>query len=780
MTTVLPFFVTTEEETPSFPLTEEYSTTESPTVPLTCIRKYFINNSTKKAYLIYEGYSGIPENLTISIIVWVVLFTAFIVIRRTVYGKFRGYTEDTLKDDSCNDCFNAYLGWIPFLFRLKYQQFSQKCGPDAVLYLQFQSHIITYMSIVTLISLAVILPVNFHGDLIADPNNFAKTTIANVDPDSALLWVHTIVALLYLVLAFFIMKSIKTKYLASRKEDLKTRTLLFTNLKASPSAEKMLIEFFRRYSRGEKERERYHDTMLESFNYAYDVNGISKVFEERQRVHQLRQHAERMINAGQREHMWTHTLGCCCLCCWENGWACGPNQMDCLEYYREEEKHLTIKYQRLLARTLSAPLDVAFVTFSSEQMCRRVYAHMARMKHCRQRCVQLACYPGGTLDVRRCAVYYAPEPEDVNWQNLSHSRCFWWFKAVIVNVILCMILFIFTTPSVIMNLLDELRYRKALEALNSPALVNIVPVFLLLLFSSLLPAVVYLSESLIGHWTKSKEHKLIMMKSFVFLLLMILILPSLGLTSARALVQWLADRDQGSIMRWDCIFLPDNGAFFVNYLVAAAFIGTSMQLLGVWRLICLTWRLVVAKSSMERSRAWSLATEEYFNYGLQYAWYLVLFCTMISYSVCVPLITPFGLVYLVLKHFVDRHNIYYTTRPSRMSSEPHFRAVNFVNTGVVLLQFFIIAFSMLRKHGMPPPPAIFTCIILVTTLIYLTGKSIYNYIAAGLKYFVDRGDEEENISSTTNYVYYPEVILWGANQEELKNSIAPRPRTEQI
>lgn len=80
-----------------------------------------------------------------------------------------------------------------------------------------------------------------------------------------------------------------------------------------------------------------------------------------------------------------------------------------------------------------------------------------------------------------------------------------------------------------MNLLDELRYQKALEALEvstvcpscchrgwkysgninplppvlqGSALVNIVPVFLLLLFSSLLPAVVYLSEHLIGHWTK--------------------------------------------------------------------------------------------------------------------------------------------------------------------------------------------------------------------------------------------------------------------------------------
>ena len=50
---------------------------------------------------------------------------------------------------------------------------------------------------------------------------------------------------------------------------------------------------------------------------------------------------------------------------------CCVDQTDCLEYYREEEKRLTSLYQRLLAPTLASPLDIAFVTFSSEQMAHR-------------------------------------------------------------------------------------------------------------------------------------------------------------------------------------------------------------------------------------------------------------------------------------------------------------------------------------------------------------------------------------------------------------------------
>ena len=57
-----------------------------------------------------------------------------------------------------------------------------------------------------------------------------------------------------------------------------------------------------------------------------------------------------------------------------------------------------------------------------------------------------------------------------------------------------------------------------------------------------------------------------------------------------------------------------------------------------------------------------------------------------------------GLLYMCFKHVVDRHNIYYAAKPTKMTCEPHQRAVNFVHTGVVLLQLNIVAFTMLRTR----------------------------------------------------------------------------------
>ena len=49
-----------------------------------------------------------------------------------------------------------------------------------------------------------------------------------------------------------------------------------------------------------------------------------------------------------------------------------------------------------------------------------------------------------------------------------------------------------------------------------------------------------------------------------------------------------------------CVFLPDNGAFFVNYVITSSLIGTAMELLRIPGLIVYATRLCFAKSEPER------------------------------------------------------------------------------------------------------------------------------------------------------------------------------------
>lgn len=55
---------------------------------------------------------------------------------------------------------------VPSFCLCRDEEIRSKCGIDAVTYLSFQRHIILLMTVVTLLSLAVILPVNFSGNLL--------------------------------------------------------------------------------------------------------------------------------------------------------------------------------------------------------------------------------------------------------------------------------------------------------------------------------------------------------------------------------------------------------------------------------------------------------------------------------------------------------------------------------------------------------------------------------------------------------------------------------------
>ena len=55
-----------------------------------------------------------------------------------------------------------------------------------------------------------------------------------------------------------------------------------------------------------------------------------------------------------------------------------------------------------------------------------------------------------------------------------------------------------------------------------------------------------------------------------------------------------------------------------------------------------------------------------------------------------------GLVYLLMKHLVDRYNIYFAYGPSKIDKDIHASAINFVIVGVILLQCAVCFFDILR------------------------------------------------------------------------------------
>ncbi|THD20570.1 putative metazoan probable membrane protein [Fasciola hepatica] len=180
-----------------------------------------------------------------------------------------------------------------------------------------------------------------------------------------------------------------------------------------------------------------------------------------------------------------------------------------------------------------------------------------------------------------------------------------------------------TTPSYVLNLVNSPGILGKLQ-IDNPIVNQFVPSIILWSVSALLPHSVHNSDRLVCQLTKSGLNLTVMVRTFTLLALMVLILPSLVLTSVPALLQWLSSRipeililspvkgttdspvnhttksqaathepittvpfsssDSQSFL-WECVFMQDNGAFYVNYVIISSFIGAALELIRLPELI---------------------------------------------------------------------------------------------------------------------------------------------------------------------------------------------------
>ena len=74
-----------------------------------------------------------------------------------------------------------------------------------------------------------------------------------------------------------------------------------------------------------------------------------------------------------------------------------------------------------------------------------------------------------------------------------------------------------------------------------------------------------------------------------------------------------------------------------------------------------------------------------------------MFTVTMSFSVVCPLITPFGLLYMILKHMTDRYNLYFGYIPTKVDKRIHKTAVTFAIVAFIMLQFWVLFFIAVRN-----------------------------------------------------------------------------------
>ncbi|XP_058021508.1 CSC1-like protein 1 isoform X2 [Ahaetulla prasina] len=731
--------------------------------------------SSARGTTVLQGvtFGGVPTVLLLDVICFLMLLLIFSIIRRRFwdYGRIALVSEryfEVIESTSVIEephSEEGFCSWMISAFRMHDDEIYDQCGHDAITYLSFQRHLICLLIVVTMLSLCIILPANLSGDLLdKDPYSFGRTTIANLRIGNNLLWLHTIFAVIYLILTAVFMKH-HVGSIRYKKESIVKRTLFITGLPQNASEIAIENHF----------KEAYPTCIVEEVQLCYDVAKLTYLSDERKKAEKnMAYYTQAFEHTGKRYRINTKPCGQFFFC---NIRGC--EREDAIDYYTGVSQKCMEEYLQEEKLICDKPLGMAFVTFQRITMASVILKDFNACKCQGCKCKgdpQPSSY-SKDLQISKWNMKYATYPQDICWNNLSIQGRHWWGRWLFINLLLFVGLFFLTTPSIIISTMDKFNVTKPIQYLNNPIISQFFPTVLLWSFTALLPTIVYYSTVFESHWTKSDENRIMMHKIYSFLIFMVLILPSLGLTSLDFFFRWVFDKASESRVRLECVFLPDQGAFFVNYVIASAFIGNGTQLLRFPGLMMYTIRMMMAKSSAERRNVKQEQAYE-FEFGAMYAGMLCVFTVIMAYSITCPIIVPFGLIYLLLKHTVDRHNLYYAYLPTKLEKQIHIAAVSQALAAPILCLFWLFFFSFLRL-GFNAPTTLLTflvvCITIVVCITY-TCFSLFWYLTP-MKYkeekYLSRDREtKSDFAAPKSSIYVPRVLQVASTEKSGLSSSA--------
>ncbi|XP_008311944.1 CSC1-like protein 1 [Cynoglossus semilaevis] len=622
----------------------------------------------------------------------------------------------------------GFISWLPYFLTLSEDQIKDRCGPDGVNYLSFQLHLVIALFLMNTFAMAVTLPVNMNGHLLGNNTlTFGRTTVANIRKGNNVIWLHTVIPIMHLLLMVVLLQHHTSKMTDS---EITKNTLFISKIPKKATKEDIEAHF----------SEAYPFCRVSAVSLGFDVNKLMKLHTERVRIDKhLHFYKNIRRKTGIREMIEPS---------WLRRMFIGGEKVDAINHYRTKHKVVLEVIKKEAEDVPQHPLGIVFVTMKTETMANCILKDFNAVEH-GSFFFGMEPQPSShsqKLKVNKWRVKIAPHPQDLNWANLSVQGFSWFMRNVVLNIVLFLVLIFLTTPTIILNTMDKLDVTKTIEDLHSPIISEFFPTLLLCIFSLVLPTTVYYSTKVEGHWSSSSEQVSMMRKLYFFLIFMVLILPSLGLSSISVFFRWLLDQKFVADLkvRFECVFLPNQGAFFVNYVVAAALVGSGMELLRITQLLSYHIRLMLAGS--DAGRKYIKENHAYiFSYGSAYGWTLCVFTVVMAYSVTCPVIVPCGLLYMLVRHLVDKFNLYYAYRQGCHSRKVHQAAVNQALAAPIISLIYLYYLSFLRI-GFWGQRTLFLMVFLCVTIFICCGYTCFGYFKylSPHKYkVIDKGKETE-------------------------------------
>ncbi|KAL0478927.1 hypothetical protein AKO1_007826 [Acrasis kona] len=278
------------------------------------------------------------------------------------------------------------------------------------------------------------------------------------------------------------------------------------------------------------------------------------------------------------------------------------------------------------------------------------------------------------------------EPQDVNWNvifgyKITHTWHRWILRAFLTNLVLFLLLLLFSTPYVIATFISNIAqlstYGAAgtkfqldpsdprIQRINQGSLYSFIFVYLptlMLFFSTMLcPLFIHNLTYFSKLKTNSFYHRAICWRIYGFLLLSTLILPTLFFSYSPGFTSLLLNVSTINQLL-SAFSIPTTGVFFINYILQKALLKNAadlMSLIGSIKYVLFVWYRLFGDRRMTTREHLDLAEGVDVRIEREYAYITSIMGIALVFSVISPLVLAVCLLYLLVKYYVDRYALSY-------------------------------------------------------------------------------------------------------------------------
>eukprot|EP00742_Colponemidia_sp_Colp-10_P008534 GILJ01009248.1.p1 GENE.GILJ01009248.1~~GILJ01009248.1.p1 ORF type:complete len:943 (-),score=102.35 GILJ01009248.1:123-2888(-) len=593
------------------------------------------------------------------------------------------------------------------------------CGLDAFIYLRFQRYVLRLMIFYAVVSLGFSLPVNLALDDSAaqedqeEPgyfdttgNWFERTTLNNKRLDRLTSWFHLLLVFVFTFtcyLAMFHLVMEVKEVLRKRERSYPHQRLLRVLKKQTLHVRGMLQNDFAGAILYSQLNARYGGGVL-AVVMVPDLNRLTQL-EIKKRDYSLRQ------------TVFSHNVPAIAPL------LCG-NVRITAQFYRERIALLDNDIQKERDQPVES-FHHAFVVFTDQtimdrceaefhptpvrnitvffQQVKKAIKHLFtnREGHVFDHFIDdLTAAPELPILVNPC-----PDPVDIIWSNVGTPSSGYFVRRVLLNLLAILVLIFLSTPTVIFSTLKSIQGLNVLldfgwtHTIPDPygnLLFSYLPSLTILGIHQLVLQLIDVSAYQEKRVTHTRTQKTILVRSYFYLMLNVLIVPSIALASVGAVIKVIQSDPSNVTDLLSGIYLANSGSFFVNILIQNAITSSMFYLVRIPELFFAWFSVELAyrrRTALQDAEPWQRVEGDIFQYGYFYAQFIAMFSITLTFSSTIPLVVPAGILFVVVRHMVDTYNLLFVHK-KEMESDGGLiqRVLKFMMASTCLYQLAMVGF----------------------------------------------------------------------------------------